>query len=95
VTVLTDVEGKPSYLACLCFFERVCQKRESTSLNLELNENANLADVKEAISSSEYAIEEFFYIPKCLCVVSRNRYYHTLKVSKDLMCSILIIFHET
>lgn len=80
MTILTDVEGKPSYLACLCFFECVTQKRDSSSLNIDL-ENANLEDVKEAISASDYTVEETYYVPSCLCVVSRNRYYQTLKVS--------------
>ena len=78
---MTDVEGKPSYLACLCFFECVTQKRDSNSLNINLNENSNLEDVKDAISASEYTVEETYYVPRCLCVVSRNRYYQTLKVS--------------
>ena len=78
---MTDVSGKRSYLGCLCYFEQISQKRDSHVLNIELNENANLEDVKEAITASEYSIEEFYYVPRCLCVVSRNRYYQTLKVS--------------
>ena len=79
-------------MACLNFFECVTQKRDSNSLNIDLHENANLEDVKEAISASEYTIEETYYVPRCLCVVSRNRYYQTLKVSLQMLMFFIHFF---
>lgn len=95
VLILTDVEGKPSYLACLCFYECISRKVETSSLNINLKEDSNLKDVEKAIRSSGSFVEENFYVPKCLCVVSRHRYYTTLKVSVNVFLKFhaLKIFH--
>ncbi|XP_047135249.1 myotubularin-related protein 13 isoform X1 [Hydra vulgaris] len=56
VAILTDIEGKSNYLACLTFYEGI-----------------------SVDTSSDHLTDKICYIPKCLCLVSRNKYFNTLK----------------
>lgn len=59
ISILTDMEGKPSYLACLSFHE------------MAKDEQSNDNKLEKPV--------EKLYVPKCLCLISRQRYYDILK----------------
>ena len=63
------MEGKPSYLASLCF-------KESVYLEAPVYVNSETLEETE----SEEKNPAVLYVPKCLCIVSRQRYFNTLKV---------------
>ena len=65
------MEGKPSYLACLTFRESVTQVKEVPSMDMNI----------------EHDDKDIFFVPKCLVLISRHKYYNILKV-----CMLLIRF---
>ena len=82
VAILTDVEGKASYLACLTFHETVQQQTKLVN---------GVTDQKDALQAAEGVEKtyEIFHTPTCLCIVSRLKHFTTLKVGYNF----LFIYH--
>jgi myotubularin-related protein 5/13 len=79
VAILTDVEGKGSYLACLNFHEAIQQEVVAPQTN-----NGGVASLQDdGIGVDECTgtekTYETFHVPMCLCIVSREKHYKTLK----------------
>ena len=76
--ILTDIEGTHSYCGCLLFYEPVVSKKtrpgsvKRTTSGTE--SHGIVADVEEEQSEMTY------YVPKCLCLITRQEHLDTIKV---------------
>ena len=89
MSVLTDMVGNRSYVACLSFFEpfTLVKKAEDfdsigdiTSLNISADSSSGSYELKQDVQMEAY-------YPKCLCLVSRFTYFDILKVCTGLKIS--------
>ena len=82
MSVLTDMVGNRSYVACLTFFEpftlikteeEIDSAADSAAINVSADSSSGLDELRQNVQM------EAFY-PKCLCLVSRFTYFDILKV---------------
>ena len=78
--ILTDVEGTHSYCGCLLFYEPVLSKKTRPGSQRRKSSSTE----GQAKAPDEEDIEEHremtYYVPKCLCLVTRQKHLDTLKV---------------
>ena len=93
MSVLTDMVGNRSYVACLSFLEpfTLVKKRDEFenadnigAINISGDSRNDSDELKEDVQM------EAFY-PKCLCLVSRYTYFDILKVGVIFSCVTYVI----
>lgn len=87
--ILTDVEGTHSYCGCLLFYEPVVSKKlRPASVRRTTSGTDQQASVTE--SADEEQSEMIYYVPKCLCLVTRQEHLATIKVIRPcyLVCIV-------
>ena len=105
MAVLTDMEGNHNYCSCLNFYEAITgnpkviptatgeEDEPDGELITTTNLDGEIGELLNNISGSEETI--YYYIPKCLCLISNQKYFNILKVrsinySNYLVWTILI-----
>lgn len=91
--ILTDIEGTHSYCGCLLFYEPVVSKktRPGSTRQSSSSTDQQLAIVEE---DEDGHSQMTYYVPKCLCLVTRQKHLDTIKVTKlhYLNCRFALAF---
>ncbi|XP_065070584.1 myotubularin-related protein 5-like [Rhopilema esculentum] len=77
--ILTDVEGTHSYCGCLLFYEPVLSKKTRPSSQRRKSSSTEGQTKAPDEDDVEEHREMTYYVPKCLCLVTRQKHLDTLK----------------
>ena len=77
VSVLTDMVGTRSYVACLSFHESFTYVRRRDDFDSAINVSGDASN-SSPVSKTDVQMEAYY--PKCLCLVSKFTYFDILKV---------------
>ena len=87
--ILTDVEGTHSYCGCLLFYEPVVSKKTRPgSVKRTTSGTENQVTTTENVEEEQS--EMTYYVPKCLCLVTRQKHLDTIKVS-NFPCFVIAV----
>ena len=83
--ILTDIEGTHSYCGCLLFYEPVVSKKTRTGSQIDRTSSSGnqvvVAQEEKEVAAEGEQSEMTYYVPKCLCLVTRQKHLSTIKVS--------------
>ena len=77
--ILTDIEGTHSYCGCLLFYEPVVSKKVRPG-SVKRTTSGTDRQVSVTDAAEEEQSEMTYYVPKCLCLVTRQEHLDTIKV---------------
>eukprot|EP00794_Sanderia_malayensis_P018071 gene18071-19880_t len=78
--ILTDIEGTHSYCGCLLFYEPTVSKKTRSGSRRSTTSSMTSGSITEEVSIVDVEHGQMtYYVPKCLCLVSRQKHLDTLK----------------
>jgi len=77
--ILTDIEGTHSYCGCLLFYEPVVSKKtRQSSVKRTTSGTETHREATDDDTAGEQSVMTY-YVPKCLCLVTRQEHLDTIK----------------